>query len=250
MTDPGSSPPVEEANHDSSYGSLNCTECSHKNCLFRFCSKESMNKLNRYRQLESYRKGQLIFREGSPVWGIYIINSGKVKVFRTGQNSKDQIIRLAGCGDIIGHRGLACKSYSITAMALEDTTVNFLDSNVFDEILKTDNSLTYHLMMFYCSELQQSENRMKNLAQMSVREKVLDALIFVHDAFGTETEEGVLLDVDLSRNEYGDISSLRSEQVVRCFAELKEENLIRLTEDKKIILVNPGEVRAMLAHYR
>ena len=49
--------------------------------------------------------------EGAPVNGLFFILKGKVKVFRTGINGREQIVRFAKEGEIIGHRGFGTEEY-------------------------------------------------------------------------------------------------------------------------------------------
>lgn len=231
-------------------GIAECKTCNQENCILKFCNSQSFEEIERRKLVESYERGRTIIHEGNPFRGIYVVHSGKIKVFRVGNNNKIQIIRLAGPGDIIGHRSLEQENYSISATALEDSCVVLLEAAFIIDLLKRDKELTYQMMLFYCKELQKSENRMKNLAQMSVREKVLESLVLVSDAFGVKTGEGILLDADLSRTDYGELSSLRSEQFIRIVTELKDEGLLRMRSDKKIILTNPNKIRHALVAYK
>lgn len=228
---------------------ISCSKCEVTNCFVKICKKESFELIDQHKTIERQNRLQFIFREGNPVYGIHIIQNGKAKVVSTGYNGKMQIIRLAKNGQILGHRSLGYDVYTVSAIAIDDSTLCFIDGKLLGNILRSDINLTYHFMLFYSNELRAAESRMKNLAQMTVNEKVAEALLIVSKQFGTPIENGILLDVDLSRNDYGELSSLRYEQVTRVLSDFKKELIIDYSQDKKIILLQPQTLQKMTAPY-
>ena len=173
--------------------------------------------------------------EGAPVNGLFFILKGKVKVFRTGINGREQIVRFAKDGEIIGHRGFGTQEYySISAAALENTTLCYFSKNTLQEVLKKEPSFTYDLMLFYANELNKSEAKVKTISQMTVRERVIDTLLYVNRKFG---QSNGLIDILLSRKEYADHAGTTEEQVIRILSVLKKEALI-LAKGKRIGIPN------------
>lgn len=177
------------------------------------------------------KKGQNFIMEGAPVHGLYFVYKGKVKVAKTGYNGKEQIVRFAGDGEIIGHRGFGIgQSYQISAMTLENSTLCNFTVDSMNEMLKTIPSFTYDMMLFYAEELNRSETKVKKFAQMTVREKVIDAFLYIHRKFGHGKD---FLNIQLSRKEIADFAGTTEEQVIRTISTLKKEEQI-YTSGKKI----------------
>lgn len=227
---------------------VSCKDCPPAKCLIKHCSDQSLNLLNLNKSFTRYKKGDFIFGEGSPVYGIFIIFSGKVKVFNTGINEKKQVVRLAGDGHLIGHRALGGKYYSVSAIALEDTLLCFIETKIFTHILRNDAELTYQLMLFYADELRNAEARMKNLGQMTVREKVAEALLIVKKIFGTEKENRTFLDVLLNRNDLAEIAGIRTDQLIRTLSEFRNEKIISL-QNKKIEILNSEKLFKLISPF-
>lgn len=228
---------------------LTCNKCSPENCFInKFCSGQSLDIFEQSKCIIRYKKGQYIFHEGDLVQGIYIIHSGKVKVLSTGFNEKTQIIRLAKTGYLLGHRGFGDKYYLISAVALEDSTVCFIEANVFTQILKSDAELTYQLMLFYANELRIAESRMKNLAQMTVREKSAEALLLIKQIFGSQKDNTIALDSFLTRRDIAELAGLSPEQIARCFSEFKKEKIISV-DGKRISILKPESLYKLIAPY-
>jgi CRP-like cAMP-binding protein len=148
-----------------------------------------------------------------------------VKVAKTGADEREQIVRFAKDGDIIGHRGGfgSSKYYSISAQALEDTTLCYFSKDDLKNILLTIPTLTFDFMLFYADELSESETRVRKLAQMSVKERVIDSLLYIDKKFGST--DG-LFNVSLSRKDYAEYSGTTEEQVIRVLSTLKKQSLI------------------------
>lgn len=180
------------------------------------------------RKIFSFQKGETIFREGEKVEGVYFILSGKVKVDMS-WGDKSYIVRLASQGEILGHRGFGSNEhYPVNAKALEATTVSFIPSDLFITLIKTNPELHFKLTFFYAEQLQQSEQRMKNLAHMPVKGRVAETLIQVRDAFGLQ--ESDLLAYRMSRKDMAAMAGTTYETVIRMLNELVEDGLIKLLD--------------------
>ena len=176
--------------------------------------------------------------------GMYFINTGLVKVHKHWNNDKELILRIARNGDIVGHRGLGTDTtYPVSGTALEPTDVCYIDLAFFNSTLKVNPDFLYQLMMFFASELKESEKRMRNLAHMSVKGRVANALLFLNQKFGT-TAEGHI-DIVLSRQDLASYTGTTYETLFRTMNELIEENAIKL--DGKNILVLQEDI---LSGYR
>ena len=215
---------------------VSCEACGNSNCLIKrnINALESLELTNNKNQF-GCKKGQQFIIEGAPVNGLYFILRGKVKVFRTGINGKEQIVRFAKDGEIIGHRGFGTEEYySIGAMAIEDTTLCYFSKDNLQQALYKTPSLTYDLMLFYANELNKSESKVKSISQMTVRERVVDTLLYLNRKFG---DINGFMNISLSRRDYADHAGTTEEQVIRVFSVLKKEGLI-VTKGKRVGIPN------------
>lgn len=201
-----------------------------KNCLPEWKGAVTINKKNLF-----IKKNEVIFREGDEVTGIYFVISGNVKVHKKWGQDKEVILRFASDGAILGHRGLDSKTYPITATALEDSILCYFNLEFFEASLKVNNELTYQLMMFFVKDLQESENKMRNLAHMSVKGRVAQALIYLENQFGLK-EDG-FINIRLTRQVLASYIGATYETVFRVIAELLDEKIVT-TQDKYIKVID------------
>src|SRR5260221_8881318 len=90
-----------------------------------------------------YRKGDVIFREGSVPTGIFLIKNGKVKKYKVDNSAKEQIFYVAGQGELIGyHAVLSEERYPDSAAAIEDSLISFIPQEDFMSILQRSPAFT------------------------------------------------------------------------------------------------------------
>jgi len=211
--------------------------CDLKSCfLCQRCLPEWIPAIGAHKKNMRFRKGELIFREGDLVEGIYFVYSGRVKVHKKWDAEKELIIRFAGKGDLFGHRGLGHDHhYPISATALEPLEVCYIDLEFFQVTAKVNQDFLYQLLLFFADELQESERRMRNLAHMQVKGRIAQALLALQGKFGM-TDSG-LINITLSRQDLASFAGTTYETVFRIINEFAQENIIRL-EGKDIAIVD------------
>ncbi len=215
---------------------MSCVSCTNERCIIRNNLQVLLDtKFIEQKNTLRCKKGQQFIMEGAPVNGLFFIKSGTVKVFRTGINGREQIVRFAKEGEIIGHRGFGTEEYySIGAIALQDSILCYFSKENLQKELLNNPRFTYDMMLFYANELNRSENKVKSISQMTVRERVIDTLLYIHRKFG---DLRGYINLPLSRKEYADYAGTTEEQVIRVFSALKKEKLIS-AQGKKISIIS------------
>lgn len=224
-----------------------CGECKNASCFVKHCCPEYIALISEKKNQIRINKGQYIFRENSPVFGIYFIQEGRAKVVSSNIDGKEQIVRLAGDGHILGHRGYGGETHPVGAVAQNDVWVCFLDNALLYDAFKANFEFLYAIMMFYSKELRKSEQRAKYFAQMTVEERVIFALLYISETFGLEQQAGIPL-ITLSRQDLADIAATNADQVSRVLSFLKSREYISMV-GKNISLANPEALKNSIARY-
>jgi len=225
---------------------VNCLSCPNRNCsLLNCCDDNWVSFINDNKTVLHCKKGHHIINEETPVNGIYFILSGKVKVYKTGLGNKKQIIRLARNGDIVGHRGINRKFWPISATAIEDSFICFISNENFEKVVMSNPKLGYQMVLFFSDELFRSEEIVKNLSSLMVREKVAYALMKISESypvFGNKIQE-----ILLSRQDIAELAGTTKEQVSKHLNEFVKENIISF--EGKRILVNNFKQLEIIANF-
>jgi CRP-like cAMP-binding protein len=186
-----------------------------------------------------YDKGQVIFHEGNRINGIYCINKGKIKIFQIGAEGKEQIIRFAKEGDIIGYRALLSEEpLSASAATLEEATLCFIPKSQIFKVLQENPNFNFKMLKLLSHELGEAARIITDLAQKPVRERLAESLLLLKDTFDLDEEKNI--QVKLSREELANIIGTATESVIRLLSEFKKDKLIDV-DGRNIKLLNiPG----------
>ncbi len=214
---------------------------SMSNSLLGKAKKEHLDVFNAHKVCNVYKRGQVVFHEGSHPFGVYCISSGKVKLSHLGDDGKDQIIRLLKEGDITGYRALLSGDrYGASAIVLEDSHVCFIPKEIFIDILKNDAGLAFEMMKLLANELHRAELQLTHLAQKPVRERLAETLLFIKDTYGFE-QDGITLNVRFSREEIANLVGTATESTIRLLSEFKRDGMVEL-DGKKIKILKQKEL--------
>jgi len=228
---------------------IECSACKNEKCFVKLgCFDEWLYKISSNKNQYWCKKGSYIFREGEPVYGIHFIQEGGVKIVTTSLHGREQIVRLAKEGQILGHRGLGRTYYYFNAVALKDTLVCLIENELFYEACMNCPKFAYNLIFFYASELRRAELRVKYQAQMNIREKVAMAFVYIYEVFGMN-QETRMLNISLSRQDLADIAGTTSEQVTRQLGDFENEKLISRNK-RSIKLLNIKGLEEIVSEYK
>ena len=210
------------------------------NFFEQHCDKEWNDFINFHKEKFTFKKGEFIFQAGEKTNGLYIIDSGKIKITYKQYDGSERLIRLAKTGEVLGHRGFGGSwTYPISAFTLEDTKVSFIPVELFDTIAKINPKFTYNLMMFFAEELRKSEAIIKHYP---VKILVARALLDNFRAFGFENENSTKLSYTLSRKDIASKAGTTYETVVRSLAEFNKQGLIKI-DGKSIHILDMDKLR-------
>lgn len=204
-------------------------------CFFSSLTPAQVQQLNLEEINKTFKKGDSIFSEGRYPNALYVVYKGMVKVHMYGNSGKEQIIRLAQPGDLLGYRSLiADDPYKATATATEETRLFKIPKDTFFNLIKENSDFSLKLMKLLSNDLMKAEQKVFNMAQKTVREKIAEALILLNDKFGID-EESKAIKSKLTRKEIGDIAGVTTESTIRTISDFNKENIVTI-DGKKIII--------------
>ncbi|MFN3403532.1 MAG: Crp/Fnr family transcriptional regulator [Cytophagaceae bacterium] len=205
---------------------LSCESCqTRKNSLFTHCKPDELSQLSNNKNCITYKKGQIIFHEGSKPFGVYCLNAGKVKLCKSNSEGKEQIVRLAKPGDFIGYRAFMADSiYSGSAVAMEESTVCFIPREEFEKLVGSNKKFSLEFMKQLSSALGLAEERLAKLAMKPVRERIAEALVLLNSTYNPDHNPA--FEMMISREDLASLVGTAKETAIRFLSELKEENII------------------------
>ncbi len=220
-----------------------CAHCqSRKSSLFHFCHVNEIDEIDTAKSCATYKRGQIIFNEGSNPMGLYCVNEGKIKLYRYASDGKEQIVRIAKPGDFLGYSTLlAEKKYPVTAAALEDCVVCLVPKNALMDLFKKNERFSESMIKMLSSNLDDSFGKMADLAYKPVRGRMAEALLFLHRFYREEKNpDGV---ISITREDLASFVGTVKETAIRILKEFKDERLVETEKSNIIIKDADGLIR-------
>lgn len=197
--------------------------------------------LNSNMVTHTYKKGEILFREGSYPTGIYYVTKGKVKKYKTDKEGREQIFYVCRKGEALGYHALISEEkYTDTAATLEESIVAFIPKDDFLKAIQLSTVLSNRLLKVMSHEFGVLVNGLAVYAQRSVRERLALSLIILRDKYKKEHQDKPV-ELDLSRDDLAKFVGTARETLVRLLHDFKKDGLIE-THGRKIILLKPQEI--------
>ena len=225
-----------------------CESCEIRSAnSMRVLSEEDLSKISNKKTVMSFKKGDILFEEGAHLNGVFCLRNGKCKVTKLSPNGKDQIIRFIKKGELIGERSVLSGSTAhLTVTALEDMEACFIPKDEIESSFRNNTDFSLDITRAICSDLDNANISIANLAQKNVKERLADTLLLFDRTFGID-DEG-FLNIKLSREEIANAIGTATESSIRLLSQFKKEGLIEL-KGKKIKLLNKVKLQHITEGY-
>jgi CRP/FNR family transcriptional regulator len=222
----------------------NCTTEEHMACagsvpIFSSLSKEELRQVVSLIVQRTYEKKDLIIEEGSIPLNFMIVSRGKIKVFGYSQDGKEQIMYILTAGDFFGARNLIHdRKADFNAQAMEDTAVCMIQREGFQDLLVQFPSISIKIMDVLCDRLEKMESMFRKISPKDVDSRVNMMLLELLHKYGRKHGDRVIIELPMSREEMANYIGVARETVSRKIASLKDEGIIEIIGNKKILILN------------
>ncbi len=219
---------------------LSCDSCTIRtHPLFRHLEEQELQEIMLNKITESYKRGSIVYQEGNRMKGFCCVQSGIIKIYQTGFDGKEQIIRFAKPGDIIGYRSVVSNEPACTSTeVIEEAVLCHIPTEILLNLVKTNGNFAVELMKLTCKELGEANSYITDIAQKTVKERLAEILIQLDEEFGVDSD-GVLK-ISLTREELSNIVGTATESIIRLLSDFKSQDYIEINGRKIKILDKPG----------
>ncbi|KOF56830.1 MULTISPECIES: Crp/Fnr family transcriptional regulator [Clostridium] len=230
----------------------NCIKCTGKYCvskvyIFSTLQPEAFKKISDIIITRKYRKGQVIFFEGDVEDKLYIVNQGKIKIYKYNREGREQILYILSEGKFIGDMSLLKKgNFQFNAEALEDTLICTIAKDDFDEIITRNPEITLKILEVLHDRLMSLENLIQNLSTKDIETRIASMLLSFAGDFGVEDDNGIVIDLPLNREEMANYIGVTRETISRKLTSLQDDGVIELIGNKRLIIKNKAYFQNMM----
>ncbi len=213
-----------------------------ENCIIRqlnalkTLSKEELKKISDSKVTKAVKKGETIFEEGERLNGVFCVRKGVSKLSKSSENGKDQIVKIATKGEVLGQRSVVTEELTnLSAVALNDMEMCYIPKRLLEENINDNSAFTKAVLVKMAEDLRFADNVIVNMAQKTVRQRIAEILLYLEKNFGLDSEGYIAM--TLSREDIANVVGTAKEACIRMLSSFKKEELIS-TQGKRIQLTN------------
>jgi CRP/FNR family cyclic AMP-dependent transcriptional regulator len=215
--------------------------------LFARLDEAELNSLAARSAIRSYPQGEVLFSEGEPCAGLYIVVTGRVRIFKTSAGGREQVLSLEGAGGSIAELPVFDGGpYPASASAVENTELLFIARSDLRALCLEHPEVSLKLLQVVGARLRRLVGIIEELSFTTVRHRLVSLLLRDAKTRGRKTDRGVALQLDGSHQQIAARIGTVRELVSRNLTRLQAQGFIDLN-GRDIVILNQSGLEADLA---
>lgn len=184
------------------------------------------------------KKGEYLFHEGEATEYMFVIAKGRVKIVKEFPNGKNAIIGMFSTGAMVAEvAAVDGLPYPASAIVLENSTIGFVPSGVFLEMLRKTPDAAIKLIIGLGVKLRKLTDNLGSISTQKVEKRLARFLAKLSQDIGVQKSDGLLLTLPMTRRDLAEIIGTSFEVVERALKKMRENNVISV-EGKKILILD------------
>jgi CRP/FNR family transcriptional regulator len=201
--------------------------------LFQNLEEKNYQDLSGIVHTRKYKKGEIIFSEYDDADGFYVAITGRVKIYKSSPEGKEQILHIFGPGDPFGEIAVFTgKNFPASAQTLENSETLFFPKNAFIGLIKKDPALSLNMLSVLSMRLKRFSSLIEDLSLKEVPGRLAAYLLYLSDRNDSCDE----LILDISKSQLASILGTIPETLSRILAKMTRENLIESDGKRKFLI--------------
>jgi CRP/FNR family transcriptional regulator len=183
-----------------------------------------------------YERGHVVFMEGGPCQGLYVVRSGRLRIFKVSAGGREQVLMVAGPGETFNEvPNFDGGTNPATAEALEPSVLYLLPKNDLLSIVETEPVVARAVMRVFASHLRHLTALVEDLSFRNVTSRVAKILLGRVQQAGVDAEARP---ARLTQQQMAAMAGTAREVVGRALKALEQRGVIRV-ERGRVVVVNP-----------
>jgi CRP-like cAMP-binding protein len=187
----------------------------------------------------TYVAGDYIFFENDPADRLYVVQSGEVKLIKHSESGQDVILEVFAAGQVFGGIAfLVGKHYPATAQAQTDVTVLSIPSETFRDIVQRYPDVALTIIRVLGTRLMDTQEQVRQLVAERVERRLARMLLKLADQVGVAADEGVRIDMPITRQDLAEMTGTTLETVSRIISRWRREGIVEAGREE-IVITHP-----------
>jgi len=176
-----------------------------------------------------FAAGELLFSEGEPCNGLHIIARGKIRIFKTSVNGREQVLALNGPGDTVAELPVFDGgAYPASASAVDDTELAFISRRDFHAYCLEHPEVALKVLAQVGARLRRLVGIIEELSFTTIRQRLIAALVKLAQSEGKKTERGIEFMLPATHQELASQLGTVRELISRNLMRLQAEGLLEV----------------------
>ena len=214
-----------------------------KTPLFASLSDKEMEALARRVSNRRFERGALLFSEGDPCTGLFLVASGKIRIFKLSPAGREQVLAVEGPGSSFAELPVFDGgNYPASASAMEDAEVLFISRKDFQNYCREHPEVALKVLAVVGARLRRLVGIIEDLSFTTVRHRLIALILRLAQANGTASKEGVRVELTKTHQDLAAELGTVRELVSRNLSRLQAEGFLEV-DGRKIIIKDLSGLR-------
>ncbi len=202
--------------------------------LFKGVNDNELDEIIAIARVKEVKQGAPIFFEGDEAPGFYMVAEGKVKIFKTSLDGREQILHIFDAGEPFGEVAVFHgRLFPANAVALSNSRLVFFPRDDFIELVKLNPAIALNMLAMLSLRLRRFATQIEHLSLKEVPGRLASHLLYLCE------EQGDLdrVTLDIPKGQLASLLGANPETLSRIFAKMSKEGIIEVN-GKQISIVD------------
>src|ERR1017187_1499566 len=217
-----------------------------KSTLLASLSRPEIQSLAARTVRKRFKSGELLFSEEEPCHGLHIIALGKVRIFKTSVNGREQVLAMNHAGESVAELPVFDGGrYPASAMAVDAVEIAFISRQDFRSFCMEHPEVALKMLAIVGARLRRLVGIIEELSFTTIRQRLISLLLRLAETEGKQTPQGIEFNLPVSHQELASQLGTVRELVSRNLTRLQAEGLLDV-DARQIVVKDKAGLNALL----
>ncbi|NDI35223.1 Crp/Fnr family transcriptional regulator [Chengkuizengella sediminis] len=208
--------------------------CVSKVPIFNHLNQEEMREIAFLIQSRTFKKGEVIFSANSSLNELFIIHTGRVKIYRLSDSGREQILRILEAKEFMGELTLFNESLTQNyAEATEKTEVCVIQKSDLQKLIVRKPSIALKILEEFSKRLTNADQLIQQLGSADVETRIASVLIDLN-----KKQNSNIVTLPMSKGDFASLIGTTQETISRKLSAFQERGWIKLTGQRVVSILN------------
>jgi CRP/FNR family transcriptional regulator len=214
-----------------------------KTPLFASLTEEEMRALAARTVRKQFQKDEQLFAEGDPCTGLYLVSTGRIRIFKLSPSGREQVLAIEGPGSSFAELPVFDGgNYPAAASALENTEVLFISRKDFQAFCREHPDVALKVIAVVGARLRRLVGIIEELSFTTVRQRLISTILRLAQASRLRSKEGIHIELTKSHQDLAAELGTVRELVSRNLSRLQAEGFLEV-EGRQIVVKDLASLR-------